>query len=445
MTDNAKDQNLNERQDENKVAKLEEEMKAIEEQAEATIKIEEQTRNQAQNIIPAIKQTSITELNTKISSMRNKVSLLTAVTVLLLAGGIAGGLYITDNVRQALTETSIVKNSAQEANSRADRLINTFSEQNSRIESLLNTNDSLKEENAALKTQLNNFATRLDEAERKLEAQNKDLKRYEERDPDDWKIAQAYFLVNSAYQSAVFQGDPTSATWCLKDADSILLNIEDPDLINVRKAISNDLIQLANIPAIDKRGIMFSLDSVCNNLNAMTLNGMDNTFGTQKAAQQKVDQALADVGNWKDNLLRALKDFSSRFIEIRRRDEHALSEFLSSTQADTLRENIRSLLLLTKQALIQGDATTYRNNLTQAIELIRNYYDASAEATKANLATLQSIKDLKISVDLPSVLSSYTIFRDIAQQRLKVISPSLNQTEQTNVQSEGSVQQESAK
>lgn len=446
MADNAKNnEEINEPQNDKNIDRLEEEIQAIEAQAETVKKTEEQMhKHTTQEIIPAEQRHDLSGLNAKISSMRNRVSLLTAVTVLFLAGGVAGGLYLTDNVRQAITETNAVKNGAQEANSRADRLIGVFSDQNTHIETLLNANDSLREENSSLKSQIASINSRIGEAEKKLISQGKTLARYEERNPDDWKVAQAYFLVNSAYQSAVFQGDPTSASWCLRDADSMLLNIEDPEVIKVRKAISNDLIALANIPAVDKRGIMFSIDSVCGNLNAMTLNGMDDSFGAQKEAKQKMDLALTDIGNWKDNLLRALSDFSSRFIEIRRRDEHALSEFLTSAQADTLRENIRSLLLLSKQALIQGDNVSYRNNLNQAIDLIRNYYDASADATKANLATLKSVVDLKISVDLPSVLSSYTIFRDIAQQRLKVVSPSTSPSQNTDNNTETN-QQESVK
>ena len=125
---------------------------------------------------------------------------------------------------------------------------------------------------------------------------------------------------------------------------------------------------------------------------------------------------------------------ASKFIEIRRRDEQALSDFLSSSQAQTLQENIRALLLLSKQALIQSDPQAFRSNIEQSINLIKKYYDPSGDTFKANLDALESVKDLQISVDVPSVLSSYSVFREIASSRIRIISPSTDVNKQNTTQ-----------
>lgn len=419
-------------------AKLEAEAQVIEEQAEALKKEEQAQRSKAVTTANSAKVGS-GELTQQLQHVRGRVSILTALTVLVIAGATAGGFFLSEQLNKAVVESNAVKTSSQDTADRADKILATFSEQNDRISTLLETNDKLKDENQALKADIASLASRLDATDQKLAAASLKLSQYEQRNPDDWKLAQAYFLVNSAYQAAVFQADTTSALWCLKDADALLLNMEDQEVVSIRKAIASDLLKLANIPSIDKRGILFKLDSVCENLSAMTLNGMDDSFGAKNKLKQDDGTLTSDITNWQSNLWRALKDFSSRFIEIRRRDDHALSEFLSSAQEETLRENIRALLLLSKQSLTHSDAASYKSNISQAIDLIKGYYDASSEAAKANLATLDSIKDLQVVVDVPSVLSSYSAFRELATSRLKVISPSVNSTENTEQTENGSV------
>ncbi len=419
-------------------AKLEAEAQVIEEQAEALKKEEQAQRSKAVTATNSTRAGNA-DLTQQLQHVRGRVSILTALTVLVIAGAAAGGFFLSEQLNKAVVESNAVKASSQDAADRADKILATFSEQNARISTLLETNDRLKDENLALKSDIAGLASRLDATDKKLSDASIKLSQYEQRNPDDWKLAQAYFLVNSAYQAAVFQADTTSALWCLKDADALLLNMEDQEVVSIRKAIASDLLKLANIPSVDKRGILFKLDSVCENLSSMTLNGMDDSFGAKNKLKQDDRSLTSDIANWQSNLWRAVKDFSSRFIEIRRRDDHALSEFLSSAQEETLRENIRALLLLSKQSLTHSDAASYKSNISQAIELIKGYYDASSEAARANLATLESIKDLQVVVDVPSVLSSYSAFRELAASRLKVISPSVNSTENTEQTENGSV------
>ncbi|MCI6796432.1 MAG: uroporphyrinogen-III C-methyltransferase [Succinatimonas sp.] len=412
-------------------AKLDAEVTAIEEQA-ASMKKAEQADVGKKN---TIKQNLVSDTD-QIKQIRSKTTLLSAAILILAIAGAGGAWYLNQNLQQAVNESSLLKISAKEAQDHSERLLTAFSEQNQRIEDLLASNEKLKKENQDLKSvidgQISSLSTRLDNAEKGLGTASAELKRYEDRNPDDWKLAQAYFLVNSAFQTAVFQSDATSAIWCLKDADAMLINIEDPDVIKVRKAIASDLLKLANLPSVDKRGILFKIDSVCENLNTMTLNGLDGEFSGNKS--QINTQLQKDPANWKENLWNSVKNFSSKFIEIRRRDEQALSDFLSSSQAQTLQENIRALLLLSKQALIQSDPQAFRSNIEQSINLIKKYYDPSGDTFKANLDALESVKDLQISVDVPSVLSSYSVFREIASSRIRIISPSTDVNKQNTTQ-----------
>lgn len=395
---------------------------AIEDQAER-MKQEEQTRQTQQASVPepvAVPAAAVA-VPSEVRQLRSKVTLLSVVTALVIAGCAAGAFYFNSQMSVTVRDAQTLKTASETAVARADKLVDTFSTQSDRMQELLLENDKLIDANGALKDTIDKLAVRLNSVEGALASAQKEIQRYEQRNPDDWKLAQAYFLVNSAFQMAVFSSDIASAVWCLKDADSMLTGIEDDDVIKLRQAISNDLMKLGNLPSIDVRGISFRLDSIYQNLDAMTLNGLTARLEEKNTFERPASEQ-ASLDHWKENLFASVKSFSENFIEIRRRDDNALNQFLSATQAESLKQNIRSLLLLTKQALYQGDQAAFRNSIAQAQDLIRAYYDSNNEAYKTNLDALDGLKDLQIAVDVPSVLSSYSLFKDVAAKRIRMIS-----------------------
>lgn len=350
-----------------------------------------------------------------IRALRGRTTFLGALALIAIAACAGLAVYFSQNLGKAVSASDALRLSSEQSSARAEKVLDAFESQGARVDQLLEANAALQKDSESLKATVEGLEKRLASAENSLDSANARLKRYEERNPDDWKIAQAYFLVSSAFRMAVFSDDLTSAVWCLKDADSMLEGIEDPDVIKVRQAISSDTVRLSGIPSVDRRGISFKLDSVYSNIDAMAVEDMAKPESVAAASPQ-------DLG-WKDNLKNSFERFTSRFIEIRRRDDEAVNRFLSPDQTGVLKQNIRSLLLLAKQALFQGDQNAFHNNVEQARGLITSYFDHKSDAVRANIATLDSVANLPVSVDAPSVLSSYSLFREIAGKRTGVLRP----------------------
>ncbi len=413
-----------------RIAKLNAEVQAIEEQAKI-LRDEEKAGNSELSDVSkeasgAKKSDAVslaatpaalreTLLERDIKSLRSRTSFLGVLTLIAIAACVGGTVYFSQNLSKTISASDALRLSSEQSSVRANKVLDAFSAQGTRIDELLAANSELQKNASSLKGSLEALEKRLKTAEDSLSSANDRLKRYEERNPDDWKIAQAYFLVSSAFRMAVFSDDLTSAMWCLKDADSMLEGIEDPDVINVRKAISSDTLKLSGIPGVDRRGISFKLDSVYSNIDSMPVHDM--------AREEKADPEKTEADNlgWKDNLKNSFERFISRFIEIHRRDDKVVNNFLSPEQTGTLKQNIRSLILLAKQSLYQGDQVAYHNNIQQARDLISGYFDSSSETVKANLNALDSISANTITVDAPSVLSSYSMFREIARKRLGLL------------------------
>ena len=124
-----------------------------------------------------------------------------------------------------------------------------------------------------------------------------------------------------------------------------------------------------------------------------------------------------------------MKDFSSRFVEIRRRDEQAVNLFLSADQAKLLLENLKSQLLLAKMAVYEQDETAFTNSIEQTMTLIKGYYNPDTPAYKANIEALESLKNSKIATAKPEGLQSYNLFDKYARQILRFNTPDVASAE----------------
>jgi len=104
----------------------------------------------------------------------------------------------------------------------------------------------------------------------------------------------------------------------------------------------------------------------------------------------------------------AWREFKS-LVRIRRLD-HPELPLLPPSQRYFLRENLKLRLLSARMSLLQRDESTFRNDLAEAREWARSYFNARDEATRAMLASLDEmrkvpvlLKDAEIDASLKSV------------------------------------------
>lgn len=240
---------------------------------------------------------------------------------------------------------------------------------------------------------------------------------FAERNPNDWKLAESYFLVNNAAAKGIFEKDITAAVWMLTQADELLVGIEDEQVIALREAISKDITTLKNISQVDMRGLGLTLNRAYDNVDNLVLEGYSDPK-TRAAAFDKTKETTADIKDWKENLLNSAKDFSLRFVEVRRRDAEAATEFLTPEQDLYLRENIKTRILLAKADLSHGDKEAMQQNLQDAIKLVTVYFDPNSTVTKNTLEMLTKVEQSEITIKTPEVLQSSKAFSEFAREHL---------------------------
>ncbi|MEW6484871.1 MAG: uroporphyrinogen-III C-methyltransferase [Pseudomonadota bacterium] len=285
-----------------------------------------------------------------------------------------------------------------------------------------------------LSQQLSSATQALQEARLHQDATDKELSALRDKvtsltgnDSSSWLIAQADYLVKLAGRKLWSDQDVTTAAALLKSADGSLAQMDDPSVLDVRRALTNDISALSAINQVDYDGIILQLNQLSNGVDNLRLADEEDSNNPMDADSKELSGSLA---HWRENLEKSWHDFMDNFITIRRRDNTA-QPLLAPNQDIYLRENIRSKLLIAAQAVPRHQNEIYKQSLESVSSWVRAWYDTSDPETKAFLSQIDTLEQQNIAMDVPDALSSQPLLDKLMQTRVRGL---LNQPSAPSVQ-----------
>ena len=279
-----------------------------------------------------------------------------------------------------------------------------------------------EQQQSALETTVKQQASALEESNRQQANLARELDEVQQKvatisgsDAKTWLLAQSDFLVKLAGRKLWSDQDVTTAAALLKSADASLADMNDPSLLAVRRALTDDISALAAITQVDYDGIILKLNQLSNQVDNLRL-ADNNTADTPMDSDG--NELSSTVTEWRQNLTKSWHNFMDSFITIRRRDETAVP-LLAPNQDVYLRENIRSRLLVAAQAVPRHQDETYKQSLENVSTWVRAYYDTNDSVTKSFLDELDSLSQQSINMDVPQTLESQPLLEKLVQTRVR--------------------------
>ncbi|AKM46314.1 uroporphyrinogen-III C-methyltransferase [Edwardsiella anguillarum] len=276
------------------------------------------------------------------------------------------------------------------------------------------------QEKLRMEALLNKQAKALDVAAQLQASQSQQLKELEQKvaaisgnDANTWKLAQADFMVKLAERKLWSDQDVTTALALLKSADATLAGLDDPSLLGVRRALTEDIATLSALNQIDFDGIILQLNQLANQVDDLRLADND---GDEAPMDQDDGELSASLSQWRQNLAKSWHSFISEFITIRRRDSSA-EPLLAPSQDVYLRENIRSRLLIAAQAVPRHQNQIYQQSLESVSAWVRAYFDVNDPSTKAFLNQIDALSQQSVSMILPDALKSQPLLDKLLHAR----------------------------
>jgi uroporphyrin-III C-methyltransferase len=234
-----------------------------------------------------------------------------------------------------------------------------------------------------------------------------DLKKSFLSKSDEWSVAEAQYLVKNANANLELGDNISLVIRLLQSASQELQKSDQPQIVTIRKALAQDILNLQAVPELKTTDTFLTLTALNSQVDKMPL-----TLPRSPTASND-DAAVKKEKWWQRGWQASLKSLQK--IVVVRYSEPGVRPFILPDQQEFLFQNIHAMLYQAMTALIHKQPEIYRTSLDQAIVWIQKYFQADSSITQAELDDLKKLQNINLRPTLPT-LTSLQAFHDYDQQ-----------------------------
>ena len=238
---------------------------------------------------------------------------------------------------------------------------------------------------------------------------------------DDWLLQEVAHLLLLANQRLALTGDVVLAQKALALADDRLKALAGPQILKIRRVLSQEQEHLGQMTPVDVAGISLVLAALAESVGDLPLKGDSDRpqwSDSGDSAQSSVPDKPADDAD-SESAVRAfsrkvLSDLGD-LVRVRRVDETRPPK-LDTAARFLAYENLRLQLVGAQLALLRRDAGVFQENLKQARIWLSDYFETgtSVQHFDTQVAELQQSK---VALSFPDISGSLALLRAEIQRR----------------------------
>ncbi|MEH6606629.1 MAG: uroporphyrinogen-III C-methyltransferase, partial [Pseudomonadales bacterium] len=237
---------------------------------------------------------------------------------------------------------------------------------------------------------------------------------------DDWKLAEADYLLRLAHQRLLLGGEFKSALALLVSADRILYELDYADLFPVREELANNIAAVrAAAVVLDAEGTFLRLSALASQTDQLVFVGPETLLIETPSSNPAIE------GGWQNRLQAGwekIKQLLSKLLVIKARKVD-VEPLLSDDQRLHLRARLQLRFEQAKTSLLLKQAPVYELSLTESRQLIEGYFERDDQATVAALKELDSLLLLNIDPELPNITRAQGTLHEYIQNRHQRLTP----------------------
>ena len=216
-----------------------------------------------------------------------------------------------------------------------------------------------------------------------------------------WQVARTHEAIALAEQYLTIRHDSLAASNLLQQAFDVISASEDPQLLAVRRALSQDIELIRALPKPDVSALYQRLDTLRKAIAALDvpMPAMPSTESTKATTGATVAE------RW-HNFVGRVGQVASNMLVLRRHDQ-SLPQLLESERRALAHEQLQLLMDQIQLMLLRHDEVLFRSLLTTLSQRLKT--DFAAVDTQAIQAELTSLQDAPIMVSAPSLNSRAAI------------------------------------
>ena len=220
---------------------------------------------------------------------------------------------------------------------------------------------------------------------------------------DAWLLAEAEYYMQIANAQLQLAGNPHLASLALSFADERLLQLADPALTEVRRALSDELRSIEVMEKPDIEGVTLTLASLAGVVDSLPLR---QEVDVPDSEAGEIDPELSGM----DRALASLKRAVGDVVSVRRTDE-AAAPLTAPDAVYFLRASLGLQLQAARLALLRNEKEIFEQSLDDANEWLTRYYDSESAPVQSALETIAEIRNGMFSVSPPDISESLRLLR----------------------------------
>jgi uroporphyrin-3 C-methyltransferase len=220
---------------------------------------------------------------------------------------------------------------------------------------------------------------------------------------DAWLLAEAEYYMQIANAQLQLAGNPHLASLALSFADERLLQLADPALTEVRRALSDELRSIEVMEKPDIEGVTLTLASLASVVDSLPLR---QEVDVPDSETGEIDPELSGM----DRALASLKRAVGDVVSVRRTDE-AAAPLTAPDAVYFLRANLGLQLQAARLALLRNEKEIFEQSLDDANKWLTRYYDSESAPVQSALETIAEIRNGMFSVSPPDISKSLRLLR----------------------------------
>lgn len=229
-----------------------------------------------------------------------------------------------------------------------------------------------------------------------------------DRSIDSWALEEVEQLLRMASQSVSLAGDIKGGIVGLTLADKRLTELGNPELLEVRRLIAEELGQLKAVNQVDLPGIAFRLAGIIATVDKLPL--VNEPDRPAPSASSPSDPA-AEENIWMEAGQELLDDLKG-LVRIQNVSEPA-KPLLPPEQRYFLVGNLRLLLSAAQIAVLHADTGTFKANVEQAAQLLSDHFDTKQQSVNSILTDLHNMSGENLASERPNISGSVAELQSI--------------------------------
>ena len=237
----------------------------------------------------------------------------------------------------------------------------------------------------------------------------------------EWQLNEIGYLLELAHRRLTITGDINLAQKALLIADDRLSGFMSPEILEIRRSISDDLKTINSLSGADFSATAIDLGALIHKISGLSLKG-DNARPSWENVQleESAEPVTTPVEKSDQNNLLAWAEevFGdvSRLVQIRRVDQTQLPK-LENSQRFLAYENLRLQLLAGQLALLQRDHGLFELSIQQSRVWLIKYFEESDAAVVSFDRRLVEISEINFAWEVPSISKTLDLMREEIKRR----------------------------